>query len=231
MATRRRTALAQIIQQSIAQSSFVHNNLVLCRPDAIPLPVPPITRMIRHRRSWWRTWTFGVLNDALGFWQIIVTGLERHKAAARSCVLWRQTSNSCSGYHSAGGVYSRQCKHGMRRSVSDCFPTRPSSRTHELCVPPDESASTTRQPPSGSCLKLYRQQPMCSDSALHKTPLYHHNLNHMLTRLLDASARQDPPMNLPDRHFYIMFACWLTSPCTLLAMKPHGCPLDDVVDG
>ena len=136
----------------------------------------------------------------------------------------------CSGYHSAGGVYSRQCKHGMRRSVSDCFPTRPSSRTHELCVPPDESASTTRQPPSGSCLKLYRQQPMCSDSALHKTPLYH-NLNHMLTRLLDASARQDPPMNLPDRHFYIMFACWLTSPCTLLAMKPHGCPLDDVVDG
>ena len=193
MATRRRTALAQIIQQSIAQSSFVHNTLVLCRPDAIPLPVPPITRMIRHRRSWWRTWTFGVL--------------------------------------SAGGVYSRPCKHGMRRSVSDCFPTRPSSRTHELCVPPDESASTTRQPPSGSCLKLYRQQPMCSDSALHKTPLCHHNLNHMLTRLLDASARQDPPMNLPDRHFYIMFACWLTSPCTLLAMKPHGCRLDDVVDG
>ena len=115
----RRTALAQMIQQSIAQSSFVHNNLVLCRPDAIPLPVPPITRMIRHRRSWWRTWTFCVLNDALGFWQIIVTGLERHKAAARSCVLWRQTSNSCSGYRSAGGVYSRQCEHGMRRSTSD----------------------------------------------------------------------------------------------------------------
>ena len=166
MATRRRTALAQIIQQSIAQSSFVHNNLVLCRPDAIPLPVPPITRMIRHRRSWWRTWTFGVLNDALGFWQIIVTGLERHKAAARPCVLWRQTSNSCSGYHSAGGVYSRQREHGMRQSISGRFSTRPSPRTHELCVPSDESATTTTRATTSGAVSHCADSNSCAVTRL-----------------------------------------------------------------
>ena len=47
--------------------------------------------------------------------------------------------------------------------------------------------------------------------------------------MLPRASVRVPPVNLPDRNFY-MCECWLTSPCTLLVMKSHGRRPDDVVD-